>query len=48
MSHDLNLVQSVCKTGMWLDKGRVQGQGKIEDVAASYSRSRAAESASQA
>jgi lipopolysaccharide transport system ATP-binding protein len=39
MSHDLNLVQSVCKTGMWLDKGRVQGQGTIEDVAAAYARS---------
>lgn len=39
MSHDLDLVRSVCKTGMWLDQGKVHGQGKIEDVASSYERS---------
>ena len=37
MSHDLNLVKSVCSTGMWLDHGTVQVRGPIEEVAASYS-----------
>jgi lipopolysaccharide transport system ATP-binding protein len=36
MSHDLDLVQSVCSTGMWLDRGHIRHRGKIEDVAASY------------
>ena len=36
MSHDLNLVVEMCRTGMWLDHGRVRYQGAIEDVADSY------------
>jgi ABC-type polysaccharide/polyol phosphate transport system ATPase subunit len=36
MSHDLELVRSVCSTGMWLDRGRVQLRGGIEEVAAAY------------
>ena len=28
MSHDLDLVKSVCTTGMWLDSGRVQLRGE--------------------
>ena len=36
MSHDLELVKSVCSTGMWLDKGHVQLQGNIDEVAAAY------------
>ena len=36
MSHDLELVKSVCSTGMWLDKGKVQLRGSIEEVAAAY------------
>jgi lipopolysaccharide transport system ATP-binding protein len=39
MSHDLNLVTSVCSTGMWLDRGRIQVRGNIENVAAAYSES---------
>jgi ABC-type polysaccharide/polyol phosphate transport system ATPase subunit len=39
MSHDLNLVRSVCSTGMWLDRGRIQVRGEIDDVAAAYSES---------
>lgn len=39
MSHDLDLVQSVCSTGMWLDRGQIRGEGKIADVAAEYARS---------
>jgi ABC-type polysaccharide/polyol phosphate transport system ATPase subunit len=45
MSHDLDLVKSVCTTGMWLDKGKMQIQGKIEDVAAAYTQSRDTETA---
>ncbi len=36
MSHDLDLVQSVCRTGMWLDHGEIQMRGAIGDVAAKY------------
>jgi lipopolysaccharide transport system ATP-binding protein len=37
MSHDLNLVRSVCSMGMWLDRGSVRVRGTIEEVAAAYS-----------
>ena len=36
MSHDLDLVKSVCTTGMWLDNGRVHMRGSIDEVAAAY------------
>jgi homopolymeric O-antigen transport system ATP-binding protein len=36
MSHDLNLVRSVCSTGMWLDRGRVRMRGGIDEVADAY------------
>jgi lipopolysaccharide transport system ATP-binding protein len=36
MSHDLDLVKSVCSTGMWLDRGRVRLRGDINEVAAAY------------
>jgi lipopolysaccharide transport system ATP-binding protein len=36
MSHDLDLVTSVCSTGMWLDRGQVQVRGGIDEVAAAY------------
>jgi lipopolysaccharide transport system ATP-binding protein len=36
MSHDLDLVRSVCSTGLWLDQGRVQLRGGIDEVAAAY------------
>jgi len=39
MSHNLDLVKSVCETGMWLDRGTIRTQGKIEDVAAQYAES---------
>jgi homopolymeric O-antigen transport system ATP-binding protein len=39
MSHDLDLVTSTCRTGMWLDKGHVHAHGPIEDVADAYSKS---------
>jgi homopolymeric O-antigen transport system ATP-binding protein len=38
MSHDLDLVRSVCSTGMWLDRGRIRMRDRIEEVAASYAR----------
>jgi ABC-type polysaccharide/polyol phosphate transport system ATPase subunit len=37
MSHDLDLVRSLCSTGMWLDRGKVQVRGSIETVATAYS-----------
>jgi ABC-type polysaccharide/polyol phosphate transport system ATPase subunit len=36
MSHDLELVRSICSTGMWLDQGRVRLRGGIDQVAAAY------------
>jgi lipopolysaccharide transport system ATP-binding protein len=37
MSHDLELIRSVCATGMWLDEGRIKLRGGIDEVAAAYS-----------
>jgi lipopolysaccharide transport system ATP-binding protein len=36
MSHDLELVRSICSTGMWLDQGHVRLRGGIGEVAAAY------------
>jgi lipopolysaccharide transport system ATP-binding protein len=36
MSHDLELVRSVCSTGMWLDRGEVKLRGGIDEVAEQY------------
>jgi homopolymeric O-antigen transport system ATP-binding protein len=36
MSHDLDLVKSVCSTGMWLENGKVRMRGNIDEVAAAY------------
>jgi lipopolysaccharide transport system ATP-binding protein len=36
MSHDLDLVRSVCSTGMWLDRGEVRMRGNIDEVASAY------------
>jgi lipopolysaccharide transport system ATP-binding protein len=36
MSHDLDLVRSVCSTGMWLDRGSIRKRGSIDEVATSY------------
>jgi lipopolysaccharide transport system ATP-binding protein len=38
MSHDLSLVTGICRTGMWLEKGRVRKVGDMEEVARAYSR----------
>jgi len=38
MSHDLELVRSICSTGMWLDRGRARLLGGIDEVAAAYER----------
>jgi lipopolysaccharide transport system ATP-binding protein len=40
MSHDLELVRSSCRTGMWLEKGRVQIVGSMDEVAEAYSSDR--------
>jgi lipopolysaccharide transport system ATP-binding protein len=44
MSHDLELVRSVCSTGMWLDQGHVRLHGGIDEVAAAYAGIEPAES----
>lgn len=44
MSHDLNLVKSVCSTGMWLDRGTIRKHGGIDEVAAAYVRRTSSES----
>jgi homopolymeric O-antigen transport system ATP-binding protein len=36
MSHDLDLVTEVCRTGMWLDKGCVRLVGSMQEVATAY------------
>jgi lipopolysaccharide transport system ATP-binding protein len=38
MSHDLELIRSMCSTGMWLERGRMRLLGGIEEVAAAYER----------
>lgn len=45
MSHDLELVRSICSTGMWLDQGHVRLRGGIDEVAAAYAGVEPAESA---
>lgn len=36
MSHDLKLVRSSCRTGMWLEGGHVRLVGTMDEVAAAY------------
>jgi ABC-type polysaccharide/polyol phosphate transport system ATPase subunit len=36
VSHDLAAVESVCRTGIWLNEGVVQQEGPIQDVLAGY------------
>jgi ABC-type polysaccharide/polyol phosphate transport system ATPase subunit len=36
MSHDLDLVTTLCSTGMWLDNGHVRLVGDIEEVGHAY------------
>lgn len=36
MSHDLELVASVCSSGMWLEKGQVRVAGAMDAVASAY------------
>jgi len=38
MSHDLELVRSMCTTGMWLERGRARLLGAIDEVASAYER----------
>jgi ABC-type polysaccharide/polyol phosphate transport system ATPase subunit len=37
MSHDLNLVRSLCSAGMLLERGRVKFTGPMDEVAEAYS-----------
>jgi lipopolysaccharide transport system ATP-binding protein len=36
MSHDLSLVTGICRTGMWLEKGKVRKVGSMDEVGAAY------------
>jgi lipopolysaccharide transport system ATP-binding protein len=36
MSHDLGLVRSTCKAGMWLENGEVRTVGTMDEVADAY------------
>ena len=38
MSHDLALVRSLCREGMWLEKGLVKVTGRMDAVADAYER----------
>lgn len=39
MSHDLSLVTGICRTGMWLEKGRVRRLGNMAEVGEAYANS---------
>lgn len=41
ISHELPLVRSICTRGMWIDRGRVQTIGPIDEVLDAYKESRA-------
>ena len=36
VSHDLKVLPQLCDRGIWLDKGRVRADGRIEEVIAAY------------
>jgi homopolymeric O-antigen transport system ATP-binding protein len=36
MSHDLDLVRSTCRTGLWLDSGHARAVGPMDEVADAY------------
>jgi ABC-type polysaccharide/polyol phosphate transport system ATPase subunit len=36
VSHDPVSVQQVCRRGVWLEKGKVQADGPVEEVAEAY------------
>ena len=36
MSHDLDLIRSVCSTGMWLDSGESGCVAEMDEVADAY------------
>lgn len=42
MSHDLELVRSLCTTGIWIDNGRLEAVGDMDEVAEAYGRGHAA------
>jgi ABC-type polysaccharide/polyol phosphate transport system ATPase subunit len=39
ISHDLDLVRSLCEKGLWLDKGRQRAFGPVDEVADLYAES---------
>ena len=36
VSHDMNTIRRLCKTGLWLDKGKIQTVGDMRDVVIQY------------
>lgn len=36
MSHDLDLVRTLCSLGLWLSGGKVEAHGEMDEVAAAY------------
>jgi ABC-type polysaccharide/polyol phosphate transport system ATPase subunit len=36
ISHELPLLQRICQRGIWLEKGRVVREGRIEEIAPEY------------
>ncbi len=41
VSHDLNAIQSICKSAIWLEEGLVQSAGQPTDVVMDYTRDQA-------
>ncbi len=39
VSHDLESLSNLCDRGVWLDRGRVRGEGSIDEVIRSYAES---------
>jgi lipopolysaccharide transport system ATP-binding protein len=39
VSHEMNAIRRLCKTGIWLNKGRVQATGAISEVVRKYEES---------
>lgn len=47
ISHDLDLVRSLCTIGIWLEKGHLKAAGPVDEVADVYAVAQAAEAAEQ-
>lgn len=36
VSHSLNQVKELCQYAVWIEKGEIKSQGKVEDIAKQY------------